>query len=216
MPESISVELVPDPDKTAKTKKWRDGAQAPTPPPSEQPPRPPQMAALEQPEVRQAERSEDPAKDPAQEPREEGSPMMLDIESLVDAAAADLTRKIDRAFSTKPQKRRREQRATVSGGEVKVRGTGASGKSDAFTRSVIAALMKTRPGPFALWGSALVSFQVSETGKLLYVRLLDSSGNAALDDAALNAIRKARFERPPPGLTSQERTYIIEYVFGFG
>jgi TonB family protein len=210
-PDSISVELVPDPDKTAKTKKWHDGAKSPAPAPSEQPP---QMAALEQPEVTDAKPTEDPAKDPTKEPREEGSPMMLDIDSLVDAAAADLKREIDRHYAKKPQERRREQQATLSGGEMKVRGTGASGKSSEFFRSVIASLMKTRPGPFALWGRVLVSFELSPSGTLNYVHLLQSSGNSALDQAAVNAIHKARFERPPPGLSADERTYIIDYVFG--
>ena len=82
---------------------------------------------------------------------------------------------------------------------MQIRGTGASGRSDPFSRSVIAALMKTRPGPFALWGRVLVSFQISEVGQIAYVHLLQSSGNTALDLAAINAIRKAQFERPPPG-----------------
>ncbi len=99
---------------------------------------------------------------------------------------------------------------------MKIRGRGATGKSDAFSRSVIAALMKTRPGPFAMWGSVLVSFEIGEDGRLRYVRVLDSSGNEALDQAAVEAIRKAKFQRPPPGLSAQERTYIIDYVFGFG
>lgn len=140
--------------------------------------------------------------------------MMLDIESLVDAAAADLKQEIDRHYAKKPQKRRREQQATLSGGDMKVRGTGASGKSSEFFRSVIASLMKTRPGPFALWGRVLVSFELSPSGTLNYVHLLQSSGNSALDQAAVDAIHKARFERPPPGLTRDERTYIIDYIFG--
>jgi protein TonB len=213
-PPSISVELVPDPDKTAKTTRWQEGSQAQGPTPNEQPPQPQQEASLARPEVPDTEKPDN--EETKDEPRPEGSPMLLDLESLVDAAAADLTRKIDRAFAKKPQKERRQQQAVVAGGGMKVRGTGASGRSDAFTRSVIAALMKTRPGPFALWGNVLVSFQVTETGQLKYVHLLHSSGNAALDQAALEAIRKARFERPPPGLTPDERTYIIDYVFGFG
>jgi TonB family protein len=213
-PDSISVEIVPEPDAASKTRRWREGDQQQTPTPNEQPPQQQQMASIAQPEVPDADKPEnEEAKD---EPRPEGSPMLLDIESLVDAAAADLTRKIDRAFAKKPQKERRQQQAVVAGGGMKVRGTGASGRSDAFTRSVIAALMKTRPGPFALWGNVLVSFQVSETGQLRYVHLVHSSGNSALDQAAIEAIRKARFERPPPGLTPDERTYIIDYVFGIG
>jgi TonB family protein len=214
-PESISVEIVPEPEAASKTKRWREGEaeQTPTPTPAELPPQPPQMASIAQPEVPEVE---EPTEETKEEPRPEGSPMLLDIESLVDAAAADLTQKIDRAFAKKPQKKQREQQAVMAGGGMKVRGTGASGRSDPFTRSVIAALMKTRPGPFALWGNVLVSFQVSETGQLAYVHLLHSSGNTALDQAAIEAIRKARFQRPPPGLTPDERTYIIDYVFGLG
>jgi TonB family protein len=140
--------------------------------------------------------------------------MLLDIDSLVDAAASDFKRNLEHALAKKPQKQRREQQATLSGGGMQVRGKGASGKSDAFSRTVIAALMKTRPGPFALWGRVLVSFQISPSGNLNYVHLLHSSGNDALDKAAINAIHKARFQRPPPGLTNDERTYIIDYIFG--
>ncbi|HEY7670402.1 MAG TPA: TonB family protein [Hyphomicrobium sp.] len=211
-PPSISVELVPDPDKTAKTTRWREGAAEQTPTPNEElPPQEQQMASLAAPEIPEIDKPTEETKD---EPRPEGSPMLLDIESLVDAAAADLTQKIDRTFARKPQKERREQQAVLGGGGMQVRGTGASGRSDPFTRSVIAALMKTRPGPFALWGRVLVSFEVSETGALRYVHLLHSSGNSALDQAALDAIRRARFERPPPGLSADERTYIIDYIFG--
>ncbi len=160
------------------------------------------------------EKEAEPTKDPAQEPREDGSRMLLDIDSLVDAAAADLNNKIDRAFKKTPQKERREQQAVISGGDMKVRGTGAAGKSDAFSRSVIASLMKTRPGPFALWGRVLVSFQISPSGTLNYVHLLQSSGNSALDKAAIDAIHKARFEVPPSNLSADQRTYIIDYIFG--
>jgi TonB family protein len=156
----------------------------------------------------------EPKEETKEEKPAEDSPMLLDIDSLVDAAAQDLKNKIDRAFARKPQKRQREQQAMVSGGGMQVRGMGASGKSDAFSRSVIAALMKTRPGPFALWGRVLVSFELSPAGTLNYVHLLRSSGNAALDEAAVEAIHKARFKAPPPGLSAEQRTYIIDYIFG--
>ena len=74
--------------------------------------------------------------------------------------------------------------------------------------------MKTRPRPFALWGRVLVTFQITQQGDLLYVRVLHSSGNKALDDAAVNAIHKAQFVKPPEGLPPEARTYIIDYVFG--
>lgn len=215
--QSISVELVPDPEKTSKTTKWREGLQAPSP----NPPQPEQTASLPQPEVQAQPTEEQPAKEEPtkDEPTKEdeakgGEPSIPDLEALVDAAADDLTEKIKRHYGQKPQKAQPERQATYSGGGMQVRGTGASGRSDEFSKSVIAALMKTRPGPFALWGRVLVSFQITQQGDLSYVHLLHSSGNKALDQAAIDAIHKARFQIPPPGLSPEARTYIIDYIFG--
>jgi protein TonB len=232
-PDSISVELVPDPDQKAKTKKWQDGtAQQQSPEPQPQQPQQPQVANLPQPQAEEAPAKEEPK--PKDQPKAEDepkpdedapkaeqdktfAPTLPDLDTLVDAAAADLDRKIKQALDKKQQQQRQRQQqrqAAAPGGALQLRGTGASGRSDPFSRSVIAALMKTRPGPFALWGRVLVSFQISEAGQVSYVHLLQSSGNSALDQAAINAIRKAQFERPPAGLSADERTYIIDYIFG--
>ena len=180
-PKSISVELVPDPDKTSKTQKWQEGQTAAQNP--EQPPQqyqPPQVASLQQPQLQEKPVKEDPkAKEeaksedeakpeedaPKAEEEKQFGPTIPDLNTLVDAAAADLDRKIKDALERKKQQqqRQREQRqAAAPGGALQIRGTGASGRSDPFSRSVIAALIKTRPGPFALWGRVLVSFQISE------------------------------------------------------
>jgi TonB family protein len=218
-PDSISVELVPDPDKTAKTKKWQDAtAQQQNPEQQPQQPQQPQVASLPQPQAEEAPAQEEPKPEdaPTAEQPKNFSPSLPDLDTLVDAAAADLDRKIKQALEKKQQqqKQRQERQAMAPGGGLQLRGTGASGRSDPFSRSVIAALMKTRPGPFALWGRVLVSFQISEAGQVSYVHLLQSSGNSALDQAAINAIRKAQFERPPAGLSPDDRTYIIDYIFG--
>ncbi len=219
-PDSISVELVPDPDQKAKTTKWREGAQAQQQQnPEPQPPQEPQVASLPQPQAEESPSKDEPKPEdaPVAEQPKTFSPSLPDLDTLVDAAAADLDRKIKQALEKKQQQQQRERQqrqAVAPGGAMQLRGTGASGRSDPFSRSVIAALMKTRPGPFALWGRVLVSFQISESGQISYVHLLQSSGNSALDLAAVNAIRKAQFERPPAGLSPEERTYIIDYIFG--
>ncbi|MFA5897961.1 MAG: energy transducer TonB [Hyphomicrobium sp.] len=228
---SISVELVPDPDIKSKTEKWQDGANgAPTP----NPPQPQQQAALPQEPV-EAEPTEQPSEQkPEEKPAEEeakkepeketdekqhdgGQPSLPDLEAMLDAAANDLSEQVKRHYDRKPRRQQQEQQqqqATYSGGGLKVRGVGASGKSDEFSKSVIEALMKTRPGPVALWGRVLVTFQITQQGDLLYVRVLHSSGNKAMDDAAVNAIHRAKFVKPPPGLPADARTYIIDYIFG--
>jgi periplasmic protein TonB len=232
-PDSISVEIVPDPDVKSKTPHWQEGTQeiqqAETPP---QPPQQPQVASIEQPKAEEskeepkpedapaAEDKPQPEDAPVAEQQHEFSPSLPDINTLVDAAAADLDRAIKQHLEQQKQRQQQRQRqqearqAVAPGGPLQIRGTGASGRSDPFSRSVIAALLKTRPGPFALWGRVLVSFQISEQGQVAYVHLLQSSGNSAMDHAAINAIRKAQFQRPPPGMSPDERTYIIDYIFG--
>ena len=230
--DTISVELVPDPDFNAKTEKWREGANQP---PNPTPPQPQQTAALPQPPVEQPQPTEQPTEQPPEKPdenaeqepdkqeekeperdeqKEAGEPTLPSLEALLDAAADDLSEQVRAHYDRKPQRRRPQQQATYSGGGMQVRGTGAGGKSDEFSKSVIDALMKTRPGPFALWGRVLVSFQITQQGDLLYVRVLQSSGNRAMDDAAVNAIHRAKFVKPPPGLSPEARTYIIDYIFG--
>ena len=230
--DTISVELVPDPDFNAKTEKWREGANQP---PNPAPPQPQQTAALPQPPVEQPQPAEQPTEQPPEKPdenaeqepdqqedkepekdehKEAGEPSLPSLEALLDAAAEDLSEQVRVHYDRKPQRRRPQQQAMYSGGGMQVRGTGAGGKSDEFSQSVIDALMKTRPGPFALWGRVLVSFQITQQGDLLYVRVLQSSGNRAMDDAAVNAIHRAKFVKPPPGLSPEARTYIIDYVFG--
>jgi TonB family protein len=225
--DSVSVELVPEPDFKAKTEKWRDGANQP---PNPAPPQPQQQAALPQPPVEQPQPTEKPSEEPAkEEPQEQQETAdkeeesekeqssMPSLEALVDAAASDLQEQVKAHYDRKPMQKRRPQRqqqAMFSGGGMQVRGTGAGGKSDAFNKSVIDALLKTRPRPVALWGRVLVTFQITQQGDLLYVRVLHSSGNKAMDDAAVNAIHRAKFTKPPEGLPAEARTYIIDYVFG--
>jgi TonB family protein len=229
--DSVSVELVPEPDFKAKTEKWRDGANQP---PNPAPPQPQQQAALPQPPVEQPQPtekpSEEPAKDDPQEQQETAEKeqesekeqdkeqsSMPSLEALVDAAASDLQEQVKAHYDRKQMQQRRPQRqqqAMFSGGGMQVRGTGAGGKSDAFNKSVIDALIKTRPGPLALWGRVLVTLQITQQGDLLYVRVLHSSGNKAMDDAAVIAIHRAKFTKPPEGLSAEGRTYIIDYVFG--
>ena len=90
--DSINVEIVPEPDFNAKTKKWRDGAEMPSPTPSPMPPQqqPQQQPSEAQPEIKGTVEAEDEQEKPKEEerPKRPAEPA-LDIEALVDAAAAD-------------------------------------------------------------------------------------------------------------------------------
>lgn len=49
-------------------------------------------------------------------------------------------------------------------------------------------------------GTVLVQLRVTPNGRLAALQIRRSSGNMALDDAALKAVRRARLPRAPKGL----------------
>lgn len=89
------------------------------------------------------------------------------------------------------------------------------GAIQAFARSVVDALSRTRPKGVksSARGTAKVAFAVAEGGGLEFVRIVRSSGYGALDAAALTAIRRASFPAPPAGMALAQRTYEIPYHF---
>lgn len=58
-------------------------------------------------------------------------------------------------------------------------------------------------------GSVTVSLTVSHAGKLLGVKLVKGSGVAALDNAALKAVKAARFPAAPKSVTRQSATFQV-------
>lgn len=143
-------------------------------------------------------------------------------QALADSVGVDLTMgDYAAALDAEIAKRKREQEArrsapppsAVLSGSSRLRGAPSSGRTDAYSRSVIAALLRAKPPPFALRGSVMVSFEISQSGGLVYVRVLDSSGNKAMDAEAVAAIRRARFDPPPPSKSRADLTYIIHFIF---
>ncbi len=161
-------------------------------------------------------RPEAPAETPPAQPKVR--------DRLADSLGVDLTMKDYAAALDAEEARRKRERAerraapqppqtAMISGASRLRGQPSSGRSDAYSRSVIAALLRSKPPPFALRGSVMVSFEISQSGGLVYVRVLDSSGNKAMDAEAVAAIRRARFEPPPAGKSRADLTYIIHYIF---
>ncbi|NUB21754.1 TonB family protein [Azospirillum formosense] len=63
-------------------------------------------------------------------------------------------------------------------------------------------------------GQATVKLTLGTAGEVLDASILTSSGDAALDRAALAAVRKASpFPTPPPGLTAQDRVFSVPFLF---
>jgi protein TonB len=83
-----------------------------------------------------------------------------------------------------------------------------------YAGMVRARIARNRPSGRGRRGTAVVRFAVSRGGGLRYVRLIRSSGNGALDRAAVSSVRRAApFPRPPRGMTAGQRTFSIPFRF---
>ncbi len=82
-----------------------------------------------------------------------------------------------------------------------------------FSRKIVRALARSRPRRIAATGTVVVVFTLSESGTLGSVRVRKSSGNSRIDRAALRAVRRAKFPRPPRGATRKQRSFVVPYHF---
>jgi TonB family protein len=77
---------------------------------------------------------------------------------------------------------------------------------------VIQALAKVKPKRSLPRGTVRVRLQISPNGEIVSLEVIKSSGNKTLDDAALAEVRwRARFPRPPPGMTDKQRWYDFDF-----
>lgn len=107
------------------------------------------------------------------------------------------------------------QSATGSNRPARVAAIASPGAVQAFAKSVVDALSRTRPKGIkgSARGTTKVAFAVAEGGGLEFVRITRSSGHETLDEAAIAAVRRAAFPAPPAGMALAQRTYEIPYHF---
>ncbi|MEM7746997.1 MAG: TonB family protein [Pseudomonadota bacterium] len=78
---------------------------------------------------------------------------------------------------------------------------------------VRARIAANKPGAVGR-GRVRISLGISKSGGLRYARVAGSSGNAAIDRAALRAVRRsAPFPRPPAGASLRQLTFAIPFTF---
>ena len=82
-----------------------------------------------------------------------------------------------------------------------------------FARRIARALARSRPRRVSGRGTVLIAFTVSRGGGIASVRVQTSSGNARIDRAAIQAVRRARLPRPPKDATRKQRSFVIPYYF---
>ena len=102
-----------------------------------------------------------------------------------------------------------EKKKTSSGAVSASRGA-----VNSYLGRVRARVASRRPRNMRGRGTAVVSFGISRSGAVRYVRLARSSGNKALDSAALGAVRRAApFPRPPAGMSLRQLSFRIPFYF---
>jgi protein TonB len=82
-----------------------------------------------------------------------------------------------------------------------------------YANRVLAALNRAKPRGTGLRGTVRLSFSVGAGGEIESVRILKSSGNDALDGAAVAAVRRADLPAPPAGLSAAQRLFELPYQF---
>jgi periplasmic protein TonB len=138
----------------------------------------------------------------------------FDPSRFIATASEQFSSQLKQAFKAAESHHETQKRPISAAPNLKALRPGAThvGKSDQFERDVIWALGATVPMGNGKWGSTVVTFIVSESGKVDGLRLLKTSGDNWLDTGALMAVRQARMPVPPPGLPVGDRSFNIEYL----
>lgn len=83
-----------------------------------------------------------------------------------------------------------------------------------YAALVRARIARHRPRSAPGAGTVVVAFALSRNGALRYARLARSSGNGALDSAALASVRAAApFPAPPGAMTSRQLSFVLPFHF---
>ena len=94
------------------------------------------------------------------------------------------------------------------------RASASAGDIAGYAARVRARVAGNKPSRGGARGTPWVSFGVSSSGGLSYARLSRSSGNGALDQAALSAVRRsAPFPPPPAGVPQSRLTFSMPFYF---
>lgn len=155
-------------------------AQKPPPKPAEQPPAPQKQAKVEKPKKQ-------PDPKPAKS-KPKVKPQKPEEETAEVKAQGTPAKPVASAGSSAPQKGQK-----ANGGAAKM-------SSASYAKAVMKKVLATKKKSGAGKGVAVVGFTVAKNGGLAGVKVIRSSGNAALDQIAVGHIqRSAPFPAPPEG-----------------
>lgn len=215
-PKGISVELVDAADLTSRNSVSMPADNPPAPPPSAaQSPQPPTEAAP--PAPREPEPPPPvPKKDLAIEKAPEQPSPTEQPRKQTKSPPAPPTKSAPAPQPRDPLELSLPDAALAPPGRstafARPAGITRSGENDEFGRGVIRALRRTMPGSDRM-GQVTIRLFLSETGNIVDVRLVRSSGDGLMDQNVVFAARQASFPIPPAGATPVDRTFLVTYVY---
>ncbi len=169
-----------------------------TPPPAPEPPKAPlpkpEIATKKEPEKKPEKKPEPPEKKP--EPKKPEQPLKpVDTRKLFD-------QKLDQAIKRNEDTKKVNELLDGGGGRQAAGNPGNPGELDAYRAAIAAKVRQNLVAPPNLSGNPKLRFEIeqimgSRGGQVVNVRLKESSGNRALDEAVERAIRKSD-PLPPP------------------
>jgi periplasmic protein TonB len=151
---------------------------------------------------------EPPRREPASDPNPDKKPIVEDVAKQPvtipsNAASGGTTGGAEATANTALQ-------STPSAGQV----AASQGEINRFVASIRSALARTKPNGRGRTGTALVAFAILSDGQIDFVKIEKSSGNVALDQSALDAVRRAApFKVPPSGMAESALRFTIPYRF---
>lgn len=187
-------------------------------------PAPPAVANVVEPTetvIAGAAEAEDSVPPPAASPKAtEQSPRRTDRQAdkpkkrVEKAVEANTAKKSDEADARAKKKGGAASRASAASAPGSNRASASSGDIAGYAARVRARVAGNKPAGGGLKGTPTVSFGVSQSGGLSFVRLKRSSGVSALDQAALSAVRRsAPFPAPPPGVSASRLSFTMPMYF---
>lgn len=90
----------------------------------------------------------------------------------------------------------------------------SAGVANEYAKALIETLARNKPRATAgVRGTVRIGFTVNRFGEVQEAHILQSSGRRVLDEAALAAVRSAKFPAPPPSLADSSLRYKVPYIF---
>jgi len=102
---------------------------------------------------------------------------------------------------------------TVATAEQAAPAAASPGAVQAYANAVAEVLKQTKLKRVPAFGTVKVKLVVALDGGIASLEILESSGNARLDDAVLAAIRRVKLPVPPPGMAPEQRWYEFTYRY---